>query len=169
MTYFVANGMGDSIDAPSLNDMRAFLAAIDRSDEEHGAAWLATDEGWSLEWNGDGRLVLSIGEAPGRHLANVSPERTLALWSALAEKRFGEIEAEPWLPGDGYVQTPERARAIAEWQQQQDREFYDALGDERRDVPCREPGCTRGAVELSVLCRRHHFEMVKRRCCPFTD
>jgi hypothetical protein len=50
-----------------------------------------------------------------------------------------------------------------------DREFYDALGPERPDVPWRSPGCRRGAVALSVMCRRHHFEQVKRRPCRFDD
>jgi hypothetical protein len=27
----------------------------------------------------------------------------------------------------------------------------------------------RGAVELSAFCRRHHFEMIKERACPFDD
>jgi len=50
-----------------------------------------------------------------------------------------------------------------------DREFYDRLGSERPDVPCREAGCARGAVRLSVFCKVHHFQQVQRRPCPFTD
>jgi hypothetical protein len=50
-----------------------------------------------------------------------------------------------------------------------DREFYEALGPERPDVPCRSPGCGRGAVALSVMCRRHHFEQVMGRPCPFDN
>lgn len=50
-----------------------------------------------------------------------------------------------------------------------DRDFYDSLGDERSDVPCRTVGCSRGAVQLSVLCKVHHFEQVRRRPCPFND
>jgi hypothetical protein len=50
-----------------------------------------------------------------------------------------------------------------------DREFYDALGAQRAEERCAEPGCSRGAVNHSVLCRVHHFEMVKKRSCPFSD
>jgi hypothetical protein len=50
-----------------------------------------------------------------------------------------------------------------------DRDFYDSLGAEREDVACRHPGCARGAVSMSVLCKRHHFEQVQGRACPFTD
>ena len=50
-----------------------------------------------------------------------------------------------------------------------DREFCDLLGDERYDVKCKRDGCDRGAVPMSVLCRRHHFENVKRKPYPFQD
>jgi hypothetical protein len=50
-----------------------------------------------------------------------------------------------------------------------DREFYDSLGTERNGTQCKRPGCGRGTVSLSVFCRRHHFENVQRKPCPFTD
>jgi hypothetical protein len=48
-----------------------------------------------------------------------------------------------------------------------DAEFYDKLGAEDLTRPCKHDGCSRGAVRFSVLCRRHHFEMIKHRECPF--
>jgi hypothetical protein len=48
-----------------------------------------------------------------------------------------------------------------------DRKFYESLGTERRDVACRRPGCTRGAVEMSALCAQHHFENVIGR--PYNE
>ena len=50
-----------------------------------------------------------------------------------------------------------------------DRKFYQSLGTEREGVVCRKAGCGRGAVALSIFCRPHHFESVKRRPCPFQD
>ncbi len=47
------------------------------------------------------------------------------------------------------------------------REFWDRLGDEDPDRPCRHEGCGRGSVAYSVLCRVHHFESVKNVPCPF--
>ena len=44
-----------------------------------------------------------------------------------------------------------------------DREFYLSLGEERAASPCRREGCGRGAVNMSVLCGKHHFEMVHKR------
>jgi len=52
-------------------------------------------------------------------------------------------------------------------QERLDREFFDSLGVERPDTHCRAPGCTRGVVEFSAFCARHHFESVKKRTCPF--
>ncbi|MBI2389219.1 MAG: hypothetical protein HYV09_06345 [Deltaproteobacteria bacterium] len=102
MTYYVVNGLGDSIDRPSPDQMRRFLEDVDVSDEEHGAAWLSTDGGLTLEWNGDGRLVYSWRPNPVRHLLHVSREKTLQLWKALADDRVGEVEAEAWQPGNGH-------------------------------------------------------------------
>ena len=48
-----------------------------------------------------------------------------------------------------------------------DLEFYDGLGVERAEKPCAEPGCSRGSVRFSTLCRPHHFESIKRKKCPF--
>jgi hypothetical protein len=46
--------------------------------------------------------------------------------------------------------------------------FYNRLGLERSDQPCRKEGCLRGAVVQSVYCRVHHFEMVMGKPCPFS-
>jgi hypothetical protein len=48
-----------------------------------------------------------------------------------------------------------------------DRDFYDSIGAESSEMRCRREGCHRGTVNLSVFCRKHHFENVKLRPCPF--
>jgi hypothetical protein len=48
-----------------------------------------------------------------------------------------------------------------------DREFYKALGEEDPSRPCKMDSCQRGAIKNSVLCKRHHFEMIQHRDCPF--
>jgi len=50
-----------------------------------------------------------------------------------------------------------------------DRAFCDALGEEDVTRQCRHEGCYRGAVRLSVLCRRHHFEDICGRPYPFDE
>jgi hypothetical protein len=52
-------------------------------------------------------------------------------------------------------------------QQRLDRQFYERLGPEDSSRPCKKDGCQRGAIPNSVLCKRHHFEMMERRDCPF--
>lgn len=52
---------------------------------------------------------------------------------------------------------------------QLDQEFYDQLGEERVDKPCKTEGCSRGSVQYSVFCRIHHFESIKKKPCPFTN
>ena len=50
-----------------------------------------------------------------------------------------------------------------------DRLFYDKLGEERPGTQCKAEGCTRGKIKLSLYCRVHHFESVKKKPCPFDD
>jgi hypothetical protein len=50
-----------------------------------------------------------------------------------------------------------------------DREYSDKLGPEDSSKTCRRDGCERGVVSLSVFCRRHHFENVRKRPYPFED
>ena len=170
MGFYVCNGSGDSAKSPSLDTMRTFLDGLDPEDEEHGAAWLTDDEGNSLEYGLGGNLCFSRADQL-RHLPHVSKERVIELWLKLASGRLNELEREPWQPGARPPMPPEeraaRERCLAEAQLASDRKFYDALGPERAMIPCRDPGCTRGTVALSVFCRRHHFESVWRRTCPF--
>jgi len=168
--FAIVNGLGESIVNPTKEQMRTFIDAIDATDVEHGAGWLQTDDGTALEWNGDGRLVFSRpSDDSDRHLLAVSREEAVELWIALAEGRLEEVEARAWQPGIGYVRSPEGEAEMRTWQLEQDRVFYDMLGAERQTERCRTDGCTRGAVGLSVFCRRHHFEMVWKRPCPFDD
>lgn len=50
-----------------------------------------------------------------------------------------------------------------------DREFVENLGAEDNARSCNKEGCDRGVVSLSVFCRRHHFESVRKRPYPFED
>lgn len=88
MAFSIANGMGHSIDEPSPEQMEEFLFDVDTTDEEHGAAWLSTDD-HVLEWSGadGGLLVFSTTTAERSdanwHLRDISRERTLELWQML--------------------------------------------------------------------------------------
>jgi hypothetical protein len=168
MGIYVANGLGDHIDDPCVDEMRAFLDDVDETDEEHGAAWLSTDDGYSLEWSAFG-LSFARPEQDDRtrHMRGVSRERALELWIALAEGRLDEVERCAWRPQSEIVPDPEHQAKVRAWQLELDRKFYDRLGEERVDVPCRADRCERGAVQFSVFCRKHHFESVQKRASPF--
>ncbi len=55
-----------------------------------------------------------------------------------------------------------------ETQKKLDLEFYDKLGLEDISQRCRQEGCDRGSIRSSVMCRRHHFEMIQKRACPYS-
>lgn len=172
MHFHVCNGLGDSIDAPSVEQMRAFLDDLDPNDEEHGAAWLTNDDEVSLEYEVGGNLCFSRGDAHC-HLPKVTKEKVLELWIALSRGELAVLEREDWQPGFRAPMSPEdreaRERVFAASQLASDREFYDTLGLERPATPCRHPGCDRGSVSLSVFCRPHHFASIRGRTCPFND
>jgi hypothetical protein len=163
----LTSGWGDEIDDPTVDELRRCVEERDPKDDEHGDLSFSTDEG-AITSFGSGRLVFfRPPDGSPRHLLKVSAQRLLALWQALGEGNLELIEQEPWQPGHGYVRTPEEQAALEAWSLEQDREFYDALGPEREDERCREPGCSRGVVAQSACCRPHHFAQVKYRTSPF--
>ena len=44
--------------------------------------------------------------------------------------------------------------------------FFKSLGGEVGPELCRRPDCGRRRIRLSVMCRKHHFEMLMHRDCP---
>jgi hypothetical protein len=65
-------------------------------------------------------------------------------------------DPEVWVASGPYVATRIRER-------DEDRAFLEVLGSEVGPDECREFGCTRKKIHLSVLCREHHFAMIKGR------
>jgi hypothetical protein len=73
------------------------------------------------------------------------------------------VRFDAFLPKIGAPDPP----PFHETQRQLDLEFYDTLGPEDSSRPCRHEGCGLSAIRNSVLCKRHHFAMIKHRECPF--
>lgn len=73
------------------------------------------------------------------------------------------LEFDAFFPNPGAAPPP----SPSEIARKLDREFYDSLGPEMPDTTCRAPNCSRGTVAHSVMCKKHHFEMVMRKECPF--
>ena len=51
----------------------------------------------------------------------------------------------------------------------EDDNFWDSLGEEIGPEMCKHEECARKRIQYSVMCRQHHFEMVKRRAVPQRD
>jgi hypothetical protein len=175
MTYFVESRWGGSEDEPDEKRMHELLAELDTPDEEHPDTWLTHESGWTLSVDQTGLVVWADGEdlAPPRHMTRVSRKKALELWISLSKGDLKAIEAEPWQPGHApppsNADKEARAGAAKKAELESDRRFYEILGEERPDEPCRKEGCKRGAIYQSVLCRVHHFESIYRRPCPFSD
>jgi len=125
--------------------------------------------------NGEEMIELE-GEASARDYAAMVDDGTLLSITVDAQDRLdvdspeGLVEAlvyyvrfDALLPEVGAPEPP----AVSAAQLQRDRAFYDTLGPEWTDIPCRFPRCRRGAVANSVFCRAHHFEQIVGRPCPF--
>lgn len=83
--------------------------------------------------------------------------------SGLLEAFTYYYKYDAFLPERGFVPLPpDEATAKL------DKEFYESLGNESQKEKCKQKGCDRGKVSASLFCRVHHFEMIKKRPCPFT-
>jgi hypothetical protein len=51
-------------------------------------------------------------------------------------------------------------------QKYEDEQFFASLGDEVESEPCQHEGCIQNRIRNSMICRQHHFEMVKKRPAP---
>ena len=57
----------------------------------------------------------------------------------------------------------------AEFYRQLDQNWWAKLGDEIGPETCSTDSCQRKRLALSVKCRRHHYEMIMNRECPFDE
>ena len=72
---------------------------------------------------------------------------------------WAKSENEEWL-------KPPPPLSEEEQQKLEDDDFWDSLGEEIGPEICKHEECERKRIQYSVMCRRHHFEMVKKRPEP---
>lgn len=72
---------------------------------------------------------------------------------------WAKVQNEDWLKSPDPL-TDEQL------QQSEDETFYASLNGEVESEKCKEDGCANNRIKYSVLCRDHHFEMVKKRPIP---
>lgn len=105
-----------------------------------------TDDCW-LSCQVEDGVFLGAGD-PGR-LAEII--RTFLVWA----------KSEPdWLA------VPVQVAAARE--HHLDERFWSQLGNEVGPETCWIEGCPRKRIAYSVYCKRHYFEQVRRKPCPFT-
>jgi hypothetical protein len=69
---------------------------------------------------------------------------------------WAKSQNEDWLKPPPPLSEEEQERL-------EDNDFWESLGDEIGPEICKQDGCSRQRIKYSVICRQHHFEMVKRR------
>lgn len=74
-----------------------------------------------------------------------------------------------WLSNDFSSYGVVTWEPVAEFYRRLDADWWSSLGSEIGPELCKADGCPQKRIELSVMCRRHHYEMVMRRLCPFDD
>jgi len=135
--------LGDDYTEAELNERGIPMAAVNQGFPKEGLDD-ATIEG-TVEW--------------ARQFSDPPPDELL-----LASFAY-------YLRHDAFLPSPNAPppRSHPEIMRCLDLEFYNALGPERSDQSCGKEGCRRGAIDLSIYCRVHHFEMIKGKPCPFSD
>jgi hypothetical protein len=142
---------------PSTPCVLSLYSDSEHERDEDGKPVAAIEAGFPDEGL-DTPLMEDTAEAV-RHFQD-PPSDELLLESFAYYLRFDAFLPRPGAP------EPPSAEHI---QYELDRQFYELLGPERTDRPCRHEGCPRGAVSLSALCRVHHFESIRGRVSPFVD
>ena len=172
--YYVEARWGGSEDSPPPHRLRELIAELDVRDEEHPDTWMThEDSGWSLRLDEDRFAYLENPDCETvNHIANVSSETALRLWTDFAAGGPDAVAEFEWKLGRPPVseqEIAERSERVRLAQLELDRDFYDQLGPELSDASCRAQGCTRGHIQYSVFCKAHHFQQIRGRPCPFLD
>ena len=87
---------GGGPENPSVDELRAALAELAVSDEEHPDTWLSDQKGWCVIVNESGQVMLTddSGNCIIRRIG-VSNEQALELWQLLQRGKVEEIQR--WL------------------------------------------------------------------------
>lgn len=72
---------------------------------------------------------------------------------------WAKAQNEDWLKPSDPLSDEEREKL-------EDDQFFASLGDEIEGEKCRQEGCGEDRIRNSVMCRKHHFEMITKRPAP---
>jgi hypothetical protein len=99
-----------------------------------------------------------LGLNRGRSLRSEEASRP----NADAENLFDQRSMDAYRAWRTSVPVPPRDPVL-----ERDFTFFQELGPEVGPTTCRKEDCARLTVGFSVMCRQHHFEMVRQKPCPF--
>lgn len=103
MAVILTKRWGQTVQGPTVEDMRSALIELQESDLEHPDCWLSDEEGWTLAFHEGGRAVLEnveTGDGPW-HMPKVGMEHALELWHLLERNDLGKLMAKEWSIGYG--------------------------------------------------------------------
>lgn len=169
MTFVEMRWGGDG-DCTGLDQIRKMISDMSTKDREHPDAWMTHDSGWTLTLHEQGLIIWGNPDEgrEDRHIVTIDPNLIEELLLLLSAGKISQIEEYPWKPGRG-IRPPTEAeiQEMEEAMMADDREWYDKLGPEDAVQRCATSGCQRGTLKRSVMCRVHHFEMIRNKPCPF--
>lgn len=169
--YAVESRWGGSEMAPNAARLAELIAELETADEEHPDTWMThLESGWNLRLDEERFAYLSDANLNAiGHMKSVSAAAALDLWLRFASGGPAAVERDPWVAGPRVFSGAEVA-AIHERSRQitleGDRQFFALLGPESPTRQCRKEGCSRGHVQYSALCARHHFEQIRGKPLP---
>lgn len=101
MTFIVMHRMGNHERDPDVGTLPDLVAELDADDAEHPDIAIGTPEGWTLSAMQGGDVYwenIEDDDAAGvRYMRDLSRERTLELFRAVARGDLAQVEAQPWL------------------------------------------------------------------------
>ena len=82
---------GGGPDNPTVEEMRAALAELDKPDIEHPSAWLTDDDGWTVDVYESGLVIFSHESEEICQRKGVSRDEAFELWLLLQQGKHDEI------------------------------------------------------------------------------
>src|SRR5215208_2294001 len=82
---------GGGPDNPTVEEMRAALAALDTPDMEHPSTWLSDDDGWTVDVYESGLVIFGHESEDICERRDVTRDEALELWLMLQQGRRDEI------------------------------------------------------------------------------
>ena len=155
-----------------LEDIQRWYTAQCDGDWEHGfglSIQTLDNPGWSVKINLEDTLLENLPFEP------IRVDNGSGTWlSCLVNERFFVGHGDPSQLSRILEIFLSWAKTIPDWlavpsldeavvQAMEDKAFWLLLGEETGPEPCRVVGCTHKRIVLSVFCRQHHFEAVKKR------